>query len=72
METDGGTAITNSEIKKISDFDVFLWANEIDEVKNNVSCELFLFSDASLMFNAPLISINKETNHDRNDHNNNC
>ena len=44
METDGGTAITNSEIKKISDFDVFLWANEIDEVKNNVSCELFLFN----------------------------
>ena len=25
-------------------FDVFLWANEIDEVKNNVSAELFLFS----------------------------
>ena len=24
-------------------FDVFLWANEIDEVKNNVSAELFLF-----------------------------
>ncbi len=44
METDGGMAITNSEIKKISDFDVFLWANEIDEVKNNVSCELFLFN----------------------------
>ena len=22
-------------------FDVFLWANEIDEVKNNVSAELF-------------------------------
>ncbi len=27
-----------------SDFDVFLWANEIDEVKNNVSAELFLFN----------------------------
>ena len=25
-------------------FDVFLWANEIDEVKNNVSAELFLFN----------------------------
>lgn len=36
--------ITNSEIKKITDFDVFQWANEIDEYKNNVSCELFLFN----------------------------
>ncbi len=27
-----------------NDFDVFLWANEIDEVKNNVSAELFLFN----------------------------
>lgn len=27
-----------------TDFDVFLWANEIDEVKNNVSAELFLFN----------------------------
>ncbi len=35
--------ITNT-IKRISDFDVFLWANEIDEVKNNVSAELFLFN----------------------------
>ena len=25
-------------------FDVFLWANEVDEVKNNVSVELFLFN----------------------------
>ena len=25
-------------------FDVFLWANEIDEVKNNVSADLFLFN----------------------------
>ncbi len=25
-------------------FDVFLWANEIEEVKNNVSAELFLFN----------------------------
>ena len=25
-------------------FDVFQWANEIDEIKNNVSCELFLFN----------------------------
>ncbi|MBR2741472.1 DUF4868 domain-containing protein [Candidatus Saccharibacteria bacterium] len=27
-----------------NDFDVFLWANEVDEVKNNVSAELFLFN----------------------------
>ena len=26
------------------EFDVFLWANEIDEIKNNVSAELFLFN----------------------------
>lgn len=25
-------------------FDVFLWANEVDEIKNNVSVELFLFN----------------------------
>lgn len=25
-------------------FDVFLWANEVDEIKNNVSAELFLFN----------------------------
>lgn len=25
-------------------FDVFLWANEIDEIKNNVAAELFLFN----------------------------
>ncbi len=36
--------ITNAEIKKLTDFDVFLWANEIDEMKNNVSVELFLFN----------------------------
>ena len=27
-----------------TDFDVFLWANEIDEVKNNVSAELLSFA----------------------------
>lgn len=27
-----------------SEFDVFLWANEVDEIKNNVSAELFLFN----------------------------
>lgn len=27
-----------------NEFDVFLWANELDEVKNNVSAELFLFN----------------------------
>ena len=25
-------------------FDVFLWANEVDEIKGNVSVELFLFN----------------------------
>lgn len=25
-------------------FDIFLWANEVDEIKNNVSAELFLFN----------------------------
>lgn len=25
-------------------FDVFLWANEVDEIKNNISVELFLFN----------------------------
>ncbi len=28
----------------MDNFDVFLWANEIDEIKNNVSAELFLFN----------------------------
>ncbi|MBR0460842.1 DUF4868 domain-containing protein [Candidatus Saccharibacteria bacterium] len=31
-------------MKEKEDFDVFLWANEVDEVKNNVSVELFLFN----------------------------
>ena len=28
MESDEGSVFTNSEIKRISDFDVFLWVNE--------------------------------------------
>ena len=28
----------------MEDFDVFKWANDIDEVKNNISVELFLFN----------------------------
>ena len=28
----------------MENFDVFLWANQIDEIKNNVSAELFLFN----------------------------
>ena len=28
----------------MEDFDVFQWANEVDEIKNNVSVELFLFN----------------------------
>lgn len=38
------TEITNSEIQRKTDFDVFQWANQIEEYKNNVSCELFLFN----------------------------
>ena len=30
--------------KSDNSFDVFLWANEVDEIKNNVSVELFLFN----------------------------
>lgn len=33
-----------SEVSSGEPFDVFLWANEIDEIKNNVSAELFLFN----------------------------
>lgn len=28
----------------MSKFDIFLWANQVDEIKNNVSVELFLFN----------------------------
>ena len=35
---------TNPEPKTDTTFDVFHWANEIDEIKNNVSVELFLFN----------------------------
>jgi hypothetical protein len=28
----------------MSKFDVFQWANQVEEYKNNVSCELFLFN----------------------------
>ncbi len=38
------TEITNSEIERKTSFDVFQWANQIEEYKNNVSCELFLFN----------------------------
>ena len=38
------TEITNSEIQRKTDFDVFQWANQIEEYKNNISCELFLFN----------------------------
>lgn len=30
--------------EKAEQFDVFAWANEVDEIKNNVSVELFLFN----------------------------
>ena len=35
------TEITNSEIRKLNDFDVFLWANELDEVK--IMCRVNYF-----------------------------
>ena len=41
MENSDNTA---KETAANEPFDVFLWANEIDEVKNNVSAELFLFN----------------------------
>ena len=41
-ENTGGN--TNGGSGNGEPFDVFLWANEIDEVKNNVSAELFLFN----------------------------
>lgn len=35
----------NTESSNVPEkFDVFLWANEVDEIKNNVSAELFLFN----------------------------
>lgn len=37
-------ALTSANNRGDEPFDVFLWANEIDEVKNNVSAELFLFN----------------------------
>lgn len=42
-ETNPSSAAT-APTKPHSNFDVFHWANEIDEVKNNVSVELFLFN----------------------------
>ena len=39
MENSSNSGATGDE-----PFDVFLWANEIDEIKNNVSAELFLFN----------------------------
>ena len=36
-------------------FDVFHWANEIDEVKNNVSVELFLFNKKLHTLSRPLL-----------------
>lgn len=40
------TVAPSSETKTSSDdhFDVFQWANNVDEIKNNVSVELFLFN----------------------------
>ncbi len=39
METNAATAKTGQP-----EFDVFQWANNVDEIKNNVSVELFLFN----------------------------
>ena len=38
------TATTAEEKSSAPSFDVFQWANTVDEVKNNVSVELFLFN----------------------------
>ncbi len=40
----GNTASATSSRSSSNHFDVFHWANEIDEIKNNVSVELFLFN----------------------------
>ena len=46
MENTENIAENTSEnsVNAAEKFDVFLWANEIEEVKNNVSAELFLFN----------------------------
>lgn len=46
MENEVTGAIEVTEVAEPTEevFDVFHWANEIDEVKNNVSVELFLFN----------------------------
>ena len=36
--------VAPTTINTSNTFDVFHWANEIDEIKNNVSVELFLFN----------------------------
>ncbi len=41
---DHGESDRNNYTRSEGGFDVFHWANEIDEVKNNVSVELFLFN----------------------------
>ena len=35
---------TDSQATNQPEFDVFQWANNVDEIKNNVSVELFLFN----------------------------
>ena len=37
-------AVVQTETKTDDHFDVFQWANNVDEIKNNVSVELFLFN----------------------------
>ena len=43
-ETSEATAQSASNSSSSNNFDVFQWANNIDEIKNNVSVELFLFN----------------------------
>ena len=38
------TPVSSYDPDKPEPFDVFHWANEVDEMKNNISVELFLFS----------------------------
>lgn len=44
IDRDNSNDASNGSSATDDSFDVFHWANEIDEVKNNVSVELFLFN----------------------------
>lgn len=50
--TDADISASTADSTVDDSFDVFHWANEIDEVKNNVSVELFLFNKNYTPFRA--------------------